>query len=614
MAEGGHIRLLPSDVANKIAAGEVVERPASILKELLENAVDAGATQIDVEAVAGGVRLVSVADNGAGMNRDDAVLSIERHATSKIRTAADIEHIHTLGFRGEALAAISSVARFRLRTRRHDELAGTEVVVSGGTLQDVKETGCPPGTLVEVRDLFFNMPARRKFLRSAQTETAHLRQMFVVHALAWPAIGMKLTIDGRPIAVLAGGATLKDRIHDLMGAEVETALRPVEFRAPEVTVTGFVGLPGLARGDRGEQHVFVNHRAASAPIVNHAIAEAYRTLLPEGRFPYVYLLLELDCSLVDVNVHPTKRDVRFRHPSEVRDALITAIRQSLAAGASAFVPGQSPAASTPPAPVIERKTQLSIEGLPEVRAFTYPRMPAMGPGRGGASAAGPAAPAAPGSATPASSVGDAKPGSPEPAAASGRSPWQWCRVVGQVGGLYVIIETEDGFVIMDPHAAHERVLYERFMASVLKHSVESQGLLVPESVELPPRDAQLLRRNLETLRHMGFGVSEFGGDTFVVDALPAGLGVMPARELLLDVARHLETLGDRAAGERLREEAIAQAACKAAVKARDRLTLAEVEQLVVALAATEMPYTCPHGRPTLIYSSFAELERKFGRA
>jgi DNA mismatch repair protein MutL len=605
MAEGGHIRLLPSDVANKIAAGEVVERPASILKEFLENAIDAGATQIDVEAVSGGVRLISVADNGCGMNRDDAVLSIERHATSKIRTAEDIEHIHTLGFRGEALAAISSVSRFRLRTRRHDELTGTEVTVSGGTLQDVRETGVPPGTIMEVRDLFFNMPARRKFLRSPPTETSHLRQMFIVHALAWPEIGMKLTVDGRPLEILAGGATLKDRIHDLMGPEVESALQPVEYRSPEVNVTGFVGLPALARGDRTELHVFVNRRAASAPVVNHAIAEAYRTLLPEGRFPYVYLLLELDCGLVDVNVHPTKRDVRFRHPSEVRDALIAAIRHALGAGSTAFVPGQAPPPSSVPPPP-DRKPLLSIADLPQMKAFSYPRLPGMDGALSPAAGTPPAAARLP--------EGGAPSDAPRASPAGGRSPWQWCRVVGQVGGLYVILETDDGFVIMDPHAAHERVLFERFMASVLKQTVDSQGLLAPETVELPPRDAQQVRRNLEIFRRLGFGVSEFGGDAFVVDALPASLGPVAAREWLIDVAQHLETLGDRATSERLREEAIAQAACKAAVKARDHLTLAEVEQLVVALAATEMPYTCPHGRPTLIYTSFAELERKFGRA
>ena len=602
MPAGGQIRILPPDVANKIAAGEVVERPASILKELLENAIDAGATQIDVEVVAGGTRLVSVADNGSGMNRDDALLSVERHATSKIRTAADIEHIHTLGFRGEALAAISSVSRFRLLTRQGDALAGTELTISGGTLQDVRDAGCPQGTTIEVRDLFFNMPARRKFLRSPQTETAHLRQMFVVHALAWPEIGMKLSVDGRSVTVLPGQATLKERIHDLMGPDVETALQPVEYHSAEVKVSGYVGLPALARGDRSEQHVFVNRRAASAPVVNNAIAEAYRTLLPDGRYPYVYLSLALDDGLVDVNVHPTKRDVRFRHPSDVRDTLITAIRKALTKGASAFVPGQNPVvAAPPPVAVPERKVQLSIDDLPQIRPFAYPQS-VRGLERDTSAAAG---------ALPGASDGGVATAEPP---ALHRAPWQWCRVVGQVGGLYVILETDDGFVIMDPHAAHERVLFERFMSSVLRHTVESQGLLVPETVDLPPRDAELVRRNLATLKHMGFGVSEFGGDTFVVDAMPTGLGAVASRALLVDVAGHLETLGDRAAGERLREEAIAQAACKAAVKARDRLALAEVEQLVMALAATEMPYTCPHGRPTLIYTSFAELERKFGRA
>lgn len=605
MSEGGHIRLLPADVANKIAAGEVVERPASVLKEILENAIDAGATQVDVEAVAGGTRLVSVADNGSGMNRDDALLSIERHATSKIHAAADIEHIHTLGFRGEALAAISSVSRFRLRTRRHAELAGTELVVSGGKLMDVKDAGCPPGTILEIRDLFFNLPARRKFLRSPQTETVHIRQMFLLQALAWPAVGMSLTLDGRRSWALAPGATPLERIRELFGEDVVGGLRPVEARTGDVGLSGFVSVPSLTRGDRTEQYVFVNGRPASAPVVSYAINEAYHSLIPDGRHPTVFLYLGLAPDLVDVNVHPTKKEVRFRRPSDVRDAIIGAIRKALSESGAGFVAGQTPAPAPAPAMPAAVTPLLKIDDLPASRVFTYPRLPPLD--------ARPAASGVPGSAgIPEAGKPDAPAGS-APALPEAKAPWAWCRVLGQINGLYVVLETEDGYVVMDPHAAHERVLFEKLLKAVEQGQVESQGLLVPETVELQPRDALLVRRNIGLLKKLGLGVSEFGGDAFVVDALPRGMDGLRVKDMLIDVARHLETLGERGSHSRWREEAIAQAACKAAVKARDRLSLAEVEQLVVALASAEMPYTCPHGRPTLIYTSFRELARKFGR-
>lgn len=600
MSEGGHIRLLPPDVANKIAAGEVVERPASVLKELIENSLDAGATQVDVEAVSGGQRLLSVADNGSGMNRDDALLSIERHATSKIHTAADIEQIRTLGFRGEALAAISSVSRFALKTRRHDETAGTELVVSGGKLVDVRDAGCPPGTQIEIRDLFFNTPARRKFLRSPQTETTHIRQMFLLQALAWPAVGMSLTLDGRRSWSLAPGASVQERIRELFGQDLFEHLRPIDHSQGGLKVTGYISLPALTRGDRADHYIFVNGRPASAPVIGYAIGEAYHSLIPDGRHPTIFLYIAMPPDDVDINVHPTKKEVRFRHTSEIRDAVMAAFRKTLLGGAADFVAGTPQPASASPLPRPELP-QLKIDDLPMTRIFSYPRIaPAGDTSRPGAPLAGP---------------GDRSPAAvPEgPAPVVPRAPWAWCRVVGQIGGLYVLLETEDGYVVMDPHAAHERVLFEKLLKRVEEGKVESQGLLVPETVELPPRDAQQVRRNIELLKKLGIGVSEFGGDTFVVDALPRGMGGLGIREMLVDVAQHLETLGERGSHSRWREEAIAQAACKAAVKAHDRISLAEIEQLVAALALADMPYTCPHGRPTLIHTSFHELARKFGR-
>ncbi|MBN1670946.1 MAG: DNA mismatch repair endonuclease MutL [Kiritimatiellae bacterium] len=591
-----HVRLLPDEVTNKIAAGEVVDRPASVAKELMENALDAGATQIDLAVTAGGRKLVSVADNGSGMGRDDALLCVERHATSKIASADDIETIRTMGFRGEALAAISAVSLFSMKTCADDAVGGTELVIAGGKLQDVRELGWPRGTSVDVRNLFFNVPARRKFLRAAQTELAHVRQLFAVFAIGHPDVGFSLAVDGREACRLPGHATLEDRLCELFGADYPQSLRPVDFRQSDVRISGYVGLPNVSRTDRSEQYIFINRRPATAPLLMNAIKEGYRSVLPPDRHPCVFLFLEVPPPLVDVNVHPTKREVRFRRPGPMRDAVVEAIRRALSPA------GSAPADAGPPvAGAGERATfrpvatnvSLDLLDLPALRAFHYPRMP-MAPGAGAARPhAHPDAEAAP------------------PAAPAG--PWAWCRVLGQIGGLYVVLETEDGYVLMDPHAAHERVLFEKVMRDLPNDAAKSQGLLMPETVKVSPKAAQRLRKSLDVLRAMGFGVSEFGTDTFLVDALPAHLAFASGISVLLDVANALEQAGGRGASAEAIQEKVAQAACKAAVKARDKLTLQEIEQLVVDLANTEMPYTCPHGRPTIIFTSFRELNKKFGR-
>lgn len=594
-----------------IAAGEVVDRPCSVLKELIENALDAGATQVDAEIVAGGRKLVAVSDSGFGMNRDDALLSIERHATSKIRDVHDIERIATLGFRGEALAALASVSRFRIVTCRRGDTVGTELLMFGGKLQDVRDAGVPPGTRVEVRDLFFNVPARRKFLRSEQTEVAHIRQMFMVEALANPAVGMSLKIDGRELYRLAGNAQMEDRIREIFGVEFQKNLRQVNHEQNGVKVTGYVSVPAMSRSDRNEQFFFVNGRPTSAAMLNYAVNEGYHSLMPGNRFPSLFLDIRLDPALVDVNVHPTKKEVRFKRPDEIRDAVIEAVRKALLREGSGPV-GLKPAVAGQVPPSDERvratETHLAITDLPPMRSFQYPRMPVIPERRG---------PAAGGDAPGAKQVQheDARP--PDTASEAplpAQAPWSWCRVLGQVGGLYILLETEDGFVVMDPHAAHERVLYEHFMADLARGAVESQGLLMPETVELRPTDGLRVRKNLDILRKLGFGIAEFGGETLVVDALPALFPPVSARTLLVEIAGALEQGGSRGGASAWKEESIVQAACKTAVKARDRMTLHEIEQLVVDLARTEMPYTCPHGRPTLIFNSFSELNRKFGRS
>jgi DNA mismatch repair protein MutL len=602
MPEKPVIQLLPDQVINKIAAGEVVERPASVVKELFENALDAGATQVDVEVMRGGQQLIAITDNGCGMSRDQALLSIERHATSKIRSEADIENIHTLGFRGEALAAISSVSRFTLVTRPADELAGTEIQIAGGKFLGCEETGCPVGTRIEIRNLFFNVPARRKFLRAEQTELAHIRQLFLVHALAHPAIGMSLKVDERMVYQLPMAGKMEDRITELYNHGFFEQLLPIDYSDGEHAITGYAGLPQTGRKDRQDQYIFVNGRPATAPLVYHALNEAYHALIARGRYPAVFLFIELEPSLVDVNVHPTKKEVRFRRPNQLRDAIVAALDKAL----SPQAPEQDPPlvggddgerVVLPPPPPVRPKfeTQKQMEEL------------LVRPDRIGPSASKREVPCLSGVKDHEAPVADRATAPPS------ASPWGWCRIVGQLGGSYVVLETEDGYVLMEPRAAHERVLYEKFMRAARGHAVQKQGLLAPETIDLLPSDAHTVRGNLDALQALGFGVSEFGGDTFIVDALPVYVQDSPAESLLVEIARELEKSGMRGGSRELVQERIAQAACQTAVRGRDKLSDREIEKLVADLAKTEMPYTSPRGRPTLIYTSFSELERKFSR-
>ncbi len=601
-----HIHVLPDNVINKIAAGEVVERPASVVKELVENALDARATEIEVEIVAGGRTLIAVRDNGSGMERDDALLAVERHATSKISDVDDIERINTLGFRGEALAAISSVSRFTLRTRPADALAGTELVMAGGKMQDVREAGCPPGTSVEVRHLFFNVPARRKFLRSEQTESAHVRQAFMTYALANPKVGMKLKIDGRFLHSLPANATIEDRLGDLFVSIPKNNLRPVDYSSGSLRIHGHIALPSLTRSDRSEQYLFINRRPAGAALLSGAIREGYQALIPKNRNPIVFLFLDIDPTTIDVNVHPAKKEVRFRNPGETRQALTEAIRSALknTGGLHSSLDDGERAADSPAngTPDSAANAGLGRQSPATSISFDYSRLRKQNTGE-----ASPAATSLP-------FTGSTSPGLKDRAAPAGEThdrPWAWCRIVGQIGNLYVIMETEDGLVLMDPHAAHERVLFEKFMREVAKRAVESQILLMAETVVLSPSDALALRRSLEELKQVGFGLAEFGQDTFLVDSVPACFGDVSARQLIADIAA---ALAESAGKEKdALDEIIARGACHASVKAHSRLSESEMEQLIGELEKAEMPYTCPHGRPVIIHFSFQELARKFGR-
>lgn len=613
------IRLLPLQVANQIAAGEVVERPASVVKELMENAIDAGGDRIDVQVVAGGRKLIAVTDNGKGMTRDDAILSIERHATSKILTAADIDAIATLGFRGEALAAIASVSRFRVTTCRHDETVGTALVVNGGVIQDVHEIGVPAGTQVEVRDLFFNTPARRKFLRTEQTELNHIRETFLIQALAHPGLSMSLKVDDHALYTLAATQDFRDRLRDLFSPELIEHLVRLDLERAGVKATGYISQPMFNRADRHEQYLFINGRSTSPALLSYAISEGCRGRLPKGRFPSLFLFLTMDPGAVDVNVHPTKKEVRFRKPMEIRDLVIEAIDLALN-GDPVVEDSLSETQGVPTAvglPALEQS--LPIRDLPAPPTIEYPRRKVVPPSSPANQAQAPTerlfnSPLDP------SSVGAADQGAasesvemPDNSDPDDRNtPWVQCRVLGQVGGYYIALETEQGLVMMDPRAAHERVLFDRLMQTVLSEKPLSQGLLLPETIALSSRDAARVRKNLDALTRMGFGISDFGGDHFIVDAVPVALAVVSASALIRDMASSLEQGGLRSRGAMIEEE-LAKTACLTAVRARQALSLDEIEKLVVDLASCDMPYTSPRGRPTLMLISLKELHSKFGR-
>ncbi len=616
MERDGHIRVLPLHVANKIAAGEVVERPASVVKELVENAIDAGAAKVSISIIQGGRKLVAVQDDGCGMTRDDAVLSLERQATSKILDVNDIEAIETLGFRGEAIPSIASVSRFSITTRRKDSDEGTFLQVNAGTLVEVRAAGCPPGTLVEVRDLFCNVPARRKFLRAYVTEENHIKMVFTVHALAHPTIGFSLTVDGRELYRLAPAANLGDRVRDLFGAEfVESMLSVVPFGEGSIQVRGYIEKPNLNMPTRRDQYIFVNGRPATAPSIAYAIREAYPRRPGDTR-PAMILFLNLPANQVDVNVHPTKREVRFRDNVAVRQTLSTAIEQTLAMGRSPVqvpppMPPPSPAAEVPRRiePIQGEAIQLESAAI-KSKAISQP-LPFVPPKEQFTTISQPKKPEP-----------IAPPPKPEPvpielplAAEETRSkPWAWFNFLALTDSGYLLIETDSGIVTLNPHAARERIAFERLLDAAKDSSaakIISQPLLIPEIVKLSPPDAARMKESLGVISAMGFSLEEFGTDVFKVDAVPHLVEGLPASSILPTIARDLAE--GRRNGLRWREELIAKSIARSFAALNVALTKEGATRLVEELAQCRMPYVCPRGKPIMIFTSTRELNRKFGR-
>jgi DNA mismatch repair protein MutL len=607
------VHVLPDIIANKIAAGEVVERPASVVKELMENAVDAGSSAIIVEVDDGGKRLVRVSDNGEGMGRDDALLAIERHATSKIQKMEDIENIVTLGFRGEALPSIVSVSHAIIETRRREDLFGTRLIIDGGVLKNVTDSARDPGTDVEIRNLFFNLPARRKFLGATETELRHVKTIVYDYIVASPGLSLTLIADGREIITYRGSRDRRDMLTNIFGASTAALMVPVEVEADGVHMSGFAGKPETARASGANQFIVLNGRPIRSKSIVRAVLDGYGPMLVRGSFPPFVLYVETDPSRVDVNVHPTKREVRIHREFAMMQALKEGIAdavQTLAAAPDLREP--SPVFGKPRDPIA---TPVTVYNPPaEYRQPEISRTPGAAPVSAGN--------AFPGSDGRGAQIGLDLPLSenemPSLAGAAGGSveygkdaapfegPAFW-----QLKDRYIITTIREGAIIIDQHVAHERILYEEVLAHFSGKQAPAQQLLFPITLDFSNTDFDILKPMIPFLNKIGFGVREFGERSIIVDAIPAGMARFEDGKIFWEFIEEMHIHGKITSG--YIDKLAAAIACRAAVKAGKPLTQQEMQYLVDRLFATGSPFVCPHGRPTVVKLTLDELDRRFGR-
>jgi DNA mismatch repair protein MutL len=602
----GRINLLPTDLANQIAAGEVVERPASVVKELIENAIDAGARRIQVYIELGGKRLVRVEDDGEGMSPDDARLSLERHATSKIQRADDLAAIHTLGFRGEALPSIASVSHFIMKTRRRGEIAGTEIRVNGGAVAAVQEIGTPEGTSIEVGDLFYNLPARRKFLKTDTGEATQVSRVVTQFALGYPELGFAMTSGPRTMFNWPAVGKFEDRLYQVFGDRPD--LVPVGKALTGFSIKGVVAALAEQGPTRGAQNVFVNRRIVKDKTIAHAIIDAYSNASIKERSPEVHLFLEIPAERIDVNVHPTKAEVRFRDQSFIHEAVKHAVADAIGRGA---------------VPELQLLPNSYRDGMPTAQSIPNVLSGGIYPSRwvpGGSTPVPGVSVPVPGEEGPfdSDSLGN---GTIESGTRTGTGNWEPGTVdsikplmpLGQFRDTFIIAVDADGIAIIDQHVAHERVLFERVMEKLSSGRLESQRLLEPILVELSPEGRQALLTHADDLERLGFGVDDFGGDTLRVTAVPAVLAGEAAVNAIRALAEDLEGLDrGRDVSDALRRIA-ATTACHAAVKANYPLTHEKMMHILEELRRTAYSTVCPHGRPVMLRLTRREIEKNFQR-
>lgn len=612
------IKALPEKVINQIAAGEVVERPSSVVKELMENALDAKATWVEVEIQEGGLKLIKVTDDGEGMTPEDAQLAVQKHATSKIFSVEDLSNLHSFGFRGEALASIASVSHFELSTRMADALSGVSIKIKGGGATKPIETGRPVGTSITVSNLFFNTPARLKFMKKQSTEENHIAMVVTTYALAFSEVGFKLTIDGKE-ALHVPPSDFLARLSKIFGRETAQSFLPLEFTGAGVRIHGVVSAPTITKPTRENMLYFVNRRWIANASLGHAVMTAFHTLLPTRRFPVAVLFLEVPEDQVDVNVHPTKKEVKFAQDRTIYDAVVKAIRGALLSAPgvlqsvqeqalSEFTPAQTHGPVYDSNPVHqgflhEASATISAGGAPA--ATLYDRIAQKYPSGGREIETH---------------------GAPLESLGFGKTSLQARRIDAQTSlynfsqlfNTFIVFQSDSEMFIADQHTVHERLNYERLMKGVREKVLEVQPLLMPVTVELSAKEAQVLKNNLETLMDLGMEVAPFGGNTFLVRSVPADLAgknlVTFVKDLVDDLAAQ-DALGVKSANrlDQSRERAATFMSCRSAVMAGDRLNEEQMRRLIDQMRQANLPFTCPHGRPTILSIPLSELYRRFDR-
>ncbi|HEY9206353.1 MAG TPA: DNA mismatch repair endonuclease MutL [Candidatus Methanoperedens sp.] len=577
----GKIHVLDEATINKIAAGEVIERPASVVKELIENSIDAGASDIRIEVQKSGKKLIRVSDNGCGMSKVDAALSFIKHSTSKIKSMEDLESVMTMGFRGEALSSITAVSRVELITKTGEEMSGTKLTVHGGRLVGITDTGAPDGTTITAEDLFFNTPARKKFLKSDSTELAHIIDVVTRNALGHNNVSFILLHNGTEILRTPGSGNLMDIIVHIYGQDVAREMLPVNFDSRFAKIRGFISKPSVTRGSADAQSFYINNRNINGKGPGYALREGYGTLLPKGRYPVAVLKIFVDTKEVDVNVHPTKNVVRLSHEREISGAVAEAVRHALSNEnliPEVRIPGQQS--------LIYENTQEGY-GLIKETSGGF-RVPIKDTER---------------------KLKRTERYIPDEKKSPANAPD--IKVLGQVDGIYIVAETPEGLMIIDQHAAHERILFEQVRES---KRIDSQELIVPVNLELDLKERNLMKECIPYLEEFGFRISEFGPDAFAVTSVPNVLGRLEDPGLVHDIISDILSEGKIKDDTGLFERVTKSIACRGAVKAGANFSPGQMENLIGQLFMTGNPYTCPHGRPTMVSFNRQELDKLFKRS
>ncbi|MEQ9716037.1 MAG: DNA mismatch repair endonuclease MutL [Candidatus Asgardarchaeum sp.] len=581
----GRIIKLSEDVIKKIAAGEVVERPASVVKELIENSIDASATAIYIDVLGGGLKQIKVVDNGIGMTKEDALLSFERYTTSKIKSTEDLYRITTLGFRGEALASIAAVSRLTIITRTKEEKIGTKVIVEGGVLKKVEPIGCKPGTTIIVKDLFFNVPVRRKFLKSPSTEFGHIADIVTKYSFLYLNIHFKLTHNGRLIISSPASKSLIDKVSFIYGNDIALNMINVDEKKERLRVWGVTSKPSISRATRDYIITFVNGRYVANALLYRAIDEAYFTLLPEGRYPITIINIEIPPEDVDVNIHPTKREIRFHNPDIVYNIVKDGIRNCL------LREKLQPEISEKQLHAVEAQ-QIEVRKVKSPKEIIDTTITEKGVQ------------------TTLVDIHDFLKVEHMP---KFETPW---RILGQVANVFIIATDDDSIYIIDQHAAHERIQFEKFCKEYKENRIKSQELLEPYMIDVAPQKIELLKNLLDYLKTFGIDIDYFGGNTFIVRSVPVIIKEIATKDEIKDFIDELLSLKDVKVGRLPKEkEIISMIACKSAIKAGEPLTMEKMRKIIYELfSLTENPFTCPHGRPTIIEIKKKKLYRLFKRS